>query len=86
MKFIRLRCIGLNNSVAELTINNLWPVANSQYGVIQEIRWAVEHISLRICVDTDIVLGTAVGRGKLAGLGAIVGPPCQEINTIIGSI
>lgn len=38
----------------------------------------MEHISLRICVDTDIVLGTAVGRGKLASLGAIVGPPCQD--------
>ena len=53
--------IVLNKSVAEVTINNLWPVANSQYGVIQEIRWAVEHISLRICVDTDIVFSTAVG-------------------------
>ena len=63
-------------AVVKVTINNLWPVANSQYGVIQEICWAVEHISLRICVDTDIVLGTAVGRGKLASLGAIVGPPC----------
>ena len=48
-------------AVVKVTINNLWPVANSQYGVIQEICWAVEHISLRICVDTYVVFSTAVG-------------------------
>ena len=33
-------------------------------------------ISLRICVDTDVVLSTTVGWWELTRLGTIVGPPC----------
>ena len=70
------RMRSLQNSIAEFTINSLWPVANPQYGIVQEIRWAVEDISLRICVDTDVVLSTTVGWWELTRLGTIVGPPC----------